>query len=177
MYYYVLQLLVLFFIGIGIFCQIIQFIVSVRDRQNNLDLTGDPWDGRTLEWSTSSPAPIYNFACIPIVTDRDHFWETKKYKNTKKTEKIINSTDYCEIHMPRNTALGLFISLFSLLFGFAAVWHMTWLCFSSFFVIIISLVRTSINEDTEYTISAEDVKEIEYQHFKKMIKKATNDKS
>ena len=41
----------------GILCQIAQLYVSIRTREQRLDLTGDPWNGRTLEWSTSSPPP------------------------------------------------------------------------------------------------------------------------
>ena len=67
-------------IGIGIICQIVQFWISIKNRHHNLDVTGDPWDGRTLEWSTSSPAPFYNFAIIPHVKNKDDFWETKKQK-------------------------------------------------------------------------------------------------
>ncbi|WP_434800222.1 hypothetical protein, partial [Escherichia coli] len=49
----------------------IQIYVSIRDRHLNRDLTGDPWGGRTLEWSISSPAPFYNFAVEPQVKARD----------------------------------------------------------------------------------------------------------
>ncbi|QCI17852.1 cytochrome o ubiquinol oxidase subunit I [Buchnera aphidicola (Acyrthosiphon lactucae)] len=157
-----------FFIGIGIICQIIQFLVSVRDRRYNLDLTGDPWDGRTLEWSTSSPAPIYNFAIIPIVKDRDDFWENKNKEDYRKKLNHINN--YNDIHMPKNTGLGFLISMFSLFFGFAAVWHITWLCIFSFFAIIISLVIKSLNEDNEYIILAEDINKIENQYWKNIRK-------
>jgi cytochrome o ubiquinol oxidase subunit 1 len=46
--------------GVGIF--ILQIIVSIIKRKDNIDYTGDPWNGRTLEWSIPSPAPFYNFA-------------------------------------------------------------------------------------------------------------------
>jgi len=150
-------------IGLGIICQIIQFVISIRNRQYNLDLTGDPWDGRTLEWSTSSPAPLYNFAIIPKIQYRDDFWEKKYNENYKK--EIFNK-NYQEIHMPKNTGLGFLISLFSLFFGFSAVWHITWLCCVSFILIMISLIKNSLNEDKEYIISIEDIKKIENQHLK-----------
>ncbi|QCI20018.1 MAG: cytochrome o ubiquinol oxidase subunit I [Buchnera aphidicola (Brevicoryne brassicae)] len=154
-------------IAIGIVCQIIQFFVSVRDRYDNLDLTGDPWNGRTLEWFTSSPPSVYNFAIIPRVSSRDEFWEMKK-KQDRKT--ILNNFNYHEIHIPKNTGLGFLISVFSLLFGFAAVWHINWLCFSSFFAIIIALFIKSIDEETERTVSVEEIKKIEDQYWENIRK-------
>jgi cytochrome o ubiquinol oxidase subunit 1 len=64
-------------IALGVLCQVIQIVVSIRDREKNRDLTGDPWGGRTLEWATSSPPPFYNFAIEPKVTGLDAFWEAK----------------------------------------------------------------------------------------------------
>ncbi|QCI16695.1 cytochrome o ubiquinol oxidase subunit I [Buchnera aphidicola (Aphis craccivora)] len=142
-------------IGIGIVCQIIQFWISIKNRHHNLDVTGDPWDGRTLEWSTSSPAPFYNFAVIPYIKNKDDFWETKKQK------KHIKNINYNEIHMPKNTELGFFIGFLSLIFGFSAVWHIFWLCVLSFFTIITSLIIKSINEDNSYIVSIEEIKKIE----------------
>ncbi|WP_343154142.1 cytochrome o ubiquinol oxidase subunit I [Buchnera aphidicola (Aphis aurantii)] len=146
-------------IGIGIICQIVQFYVSIKYRRNNLDITGDPWDGRTLEWSTSSPAPFYNFAIVPHVKNKDDFWESKKQK------KHIKNIDYHEIHMPKNTGLGVVIGFLSLIFGFSAVWHITWLCLLSFFTIITSLIIKSTNEHNEYVVSIKEIKEIEDQKF------------
>lgn len=87
----------------GAMMQIVQLIVSIRQRKQNMDKTGDPWNGRSLEWSTSSPPPFYNFAIIPKVDSRDPFWETKKGKKERVKE------TYEDIHMPKNTALGIYI--------------------------------------------------------------------
>ena len=146
-------------IGIGIICQIIQFWISIKNRHHNLDITGDPWDGRTLEWSTSSPAPFYNFAIIPNITSKDDFWETKKQN------KYTKNINYDEIHMPKNTELGFLIGFLSLIFGFSAVWHIFWLCSLSFFVIIISLIIHSVNQDNDYIVSIKEIKKIEDQKF------------
>ncbi|CAL4325355.1 Cytochrome bo(3) ubiquinol oxidase subunit 1 [Buchnera aphidicola (Protaphis terricola)] len=146
-------------IGIGIICQIIQFYVSIKNRHNNLDTTGDPWDGRTLEWSVSSPAPFYNFAIIPHIKNKDDFWETKKQK------KYIKNISYNDIHMPKNTGLGFFIGLLSLVFGFSAVWYIVWLCILSILMIIISLFIKSFNENYDYIISKKEIKIIEDKHF------------
>ncbi|ANZ22659.1 cytochrome ubiquinol oxidase subunit I [Buchnera aphidicola (Diuraphis noxia)] len=157
-------------ISIGIICQIIQFFVSIRDRANNLDLTGDPWNARTLEWYTSSPAPIYNFATIPIVNSRDAFWAIKEKQNNKNIKKISSNIHYNNIHIPKNTSSGVVISFFSLIFGFSAVWHITWLCLLSFFLTIFSLFIKSLNEENERIILAEEIKKIEDRHGK-MFKK------
>jgi cytochrome c oxidase subunit 1 len=37
----------------------------------------DPWDAWTLEWSTSSPPPAYNYAVIPVVRSRRPLWDLK----------------------------------------------------------------------------------------------------
>ncbi|QCI24509.1 cytochrome o ubiquinol oxidase subunit I [Buchnera aphidicola (Muscaphis stroyani)] len=147
-------------IGIGIICQIVQFWVSIKDRKFYLDTTGDPWDGRTLEWSTSSPAPIYNFAIIPNIKYKDDFWFHKQFQ-----EKRYNQKNYKEICIPKNTGFGFFISIFALFFGFAAVWHINWLCIFSFFSIILSLFFYSLKKDLEYNISIDEIEKIEKSKF------------
>ncbi|CAL4043756.1 cytochrome o ubiquinol oxidase subunit I [Buchnera aphidicola] len=154
-----------FLIMIGIICQIFQFYTSIRNSQNYLDLTGDPWEGRTLEWSTSSPPPVYNFAKIPTVHSRDEFWRMKKSKKNN-LEEII----YSKIRMPKNTGFGIFISFFSLLFGFSVVWNMWWLSFFSLVFIIYLLILKSFKHGIHYTISAEQVEKIENERLKNLNK-------
>ncbi len=89
-------------IACGILCQLIQIFVSIRDREQNRDLTGDPWGARTLEWSTSSPPPFYNFAVVPQIHDRDEFWDMKE-----KGEAYKKPAKYEPIHMPKNTGAAL----------------------------------------------------------------------
>lgn len=85
-----------------------QFYVSIRDREQLRDLTGDPWGGRTLEWATSSPPPFYNFAEVPVIHERDAFWEMKE-----KGEAYKQPAQYAEIHMPKNSGAGVVIGAFS----------------------------------------------------------------
>jgi cytochrome o ubiquinol oxidase subunit 1 len=140
-------------IALGIGLVVLQFIVSVVQRKQNLDTTGDPWNGRTLEWSTPSPAPVFNFAVIPTVDDRDPFWKTKQ--SAKKTSK----PHYEDITMPKNSGVSVAIGMLSLVFGFAMIWHIFWLAAVGFLGIIISiLIRTSTDEH-EYIISAAEVEE------------------
>jgi cytochrome o ubiquinol oxidase subunit 1 len=135
-------------IMIGVALQVLQLVVSIWQRKRNLDLTGDPWDGRTLEWSTSSPPPLYNFAVIPTIRERDAFWETKQQKHESAP------AAYSDIHLPRNSALGPYIGLFSILFGFGIVWHMWWLVLVMIVCIIFAVVRRLSDDDTEYVVPA-----------------------
>ncbi|KKU81412.1 MAG: Cytochrome o ubiquinol oxidase subunit I [Parcubacteria group bacterium GW2011_GWA1_47_8] len=140
----------------GVVLQIAQFIVSIKERRKNLDTTGDPWDGRTLEWSTSSPPPSYNFATIPTVHGRYPFWDMKQGVGAKKEK-----THYEDIHMPKNTGMGLYIALASFLFGFGVVWHIVWLVALGAFGIIALIIVRSFNRDTEYVIPATEVEMLE----------------
>ncbi len=143
-------------IGLGVVMQILQFIVSIKDRNKNRDTTGDPWNGRTLEWSTSSPAPVYNFAHLPVVHERDAFWVAKK----AQAHSPANQT-YEDIVLPKNTGFGILIAGFAFLFGFAAIWHIPWLATVSLLGVIVSFIIRSNDENTEYVIPAADVRKIE----------------
>ena len=140
----------------GALLQIWQVIVSIRERNQNRDLTGDPWDGRTLEWSIPSPPPVYNFAVIPTVTSRDAFWELKQAGPRPKPK-------YEDIEMPKNTASGIYLSALALAFGFAMVWHIGWLAVASVIAAIVCLLARAFDEETEYVIPAAKVAEIEAQ--------------
>jgi len=144
-------------IGIGILCQIIQLYVSIKNSRQNIDVTGDPWDGRTLEWSTASPPPVYNFANIPIVKSKDEFWRMK----TLQQENILQSCIYSKIFMPKNTGFGFFISFFSLLFSFSAVWHIWWLLLFSLLSIIYLFILKSFKKNDHYIMSIKQIKKIE----------------
>ena len=151
------------FILFGIIAMGIQFFVSIKNRKKNLDLTGDPWNGRTLEWSTSSPPADYNFAVIPKVEDLDAFWDMKEKGSAyKRPEK------YFDIHMPKNTSYGVIIGALVMTFGFAMVWYIWWLALVSLLGIITTVILIANNDNTEYVITAEEVKRIEDERFKKM---------
>ncbi|VAX76534.1 Cytochrome bo(3) ubiquinol oxidase subunit 1 [Serratia symbiotica] len=156
-------------IACGILCQFIQIFVSVRDRQQNHDLTGDPWDARTLEWSTSSPPPLYNFAIVPQIHDRDEFWEMKK-----KGEAYKKPAEYAPIHMPKNTSAGVIIGGFSLLFGFAMIWHIWWMAIGGLLGIIFTWIAKSFDEDVDYYLQVDEIKRIENQHYEKISSAGIN---
>ncbi len=140
---------------LGAITQIIQIVVSVKERKQHRDTTGDPWNGRTLEWSVPSPPPFYSFAVTPRVTCRDAFWEMKK-KGLDKAP-----TRYEDIVMARNTPLGMYIAGFALLLGFALVWHILWLAVLGFGGIVACLIARSFDDDTEYILTAAEVKRLE----------------
>jgi len=143
-------------IGCGVALQVLQILISIRDRKKNKDLTGDPWNGRTLEWSTSSPPPFYNFAFIPEVHDRDAFWIMKQNKSQKDKPR-----EYEDIHMPRNSGMGFYIAACSFVVGFALTWHMFYLAGAGAVGIIICMVVRLADEDTDYYVSGEEVRRIE----------------
>ncbi len=146
-------------IGVAIIClgvgfQVLQFAYSIWKRDENR-AGNDPWNGRTLEWSVSSPPPEYNFAVLPDGSERDAFWEAKK--NNGKPRK----PDYEAIAVPRNTPLGMYIAFSALTCGFAVVWHIWWLAALGLLgVIIFVLIRTD-DDRGERIISAKRVAAME----------------
>jgi len=141
-------------IGLGIFFQILQLAYSIWKRKENMDTTGDPWDGRTLEWSTTSPPPEYNFAVAPVVETRDAFWETKQAG-------LKAESKYEPIKLPKNSSIGLFIAAFAFMFGFGFIWHIWWMVAIGLVGVIISIIVRSSNDETEYVISVEEITKIE----------------
>ena len=154
---------------IGIICQLLQLAVSIRDREKNRDETGDPWGGRTLEWSTSSPPPFYNFASLPEVKDRDAFWAAKEDGSA-----FQQPAHYAPIHMPKNTSAGLIISAFSLAMGFALVWHIWWLAVVGLVGMIATYIKHTFNDDVDYYVPVEVVERTENEHFAAIAKAGVN---
>jgi len=152
----------------GIICQAIQLIVSIRNRHALHDRTGDPWNGRTLEWSVASPAPLYNFAQLPTVQTLDQFWRDKEHH---LAEGHIHPKDihYEPIHMPKNTAAGFMIALFSGLTGFALVWHMLIPGIMGLLGVISTVIARTFSNDLDYYIDAETVKKTELAHFRELV--------
>lgn len=132
---------------------------SWKDRYINRDTTnGNPWRGRTLEWTTPSPPLIYNFAVLPTVDQRDPLWAPNR-----KTIPI-SEQHYEDIHLPKNTSIGILIGIFSLLFGFGLTWYISWLTIGSFIAMLACLItRLSTHEEFDI-IPAEKVKEMETEY-------------
>jgi len=143
------------FILLGILAFIVQIVVSIRDREALCDATGDPWEGRTLEWSVASPPPAYNFAFTPVVYDRDAWHDMKAHGYVRPTG------GFRPIHMPRNTPNGIFLAGLSVVVAIALVWHIWWLATLSFVALLgFAIVHTFTYSRYRY-ISAEEVKRAE----------------
>ncbi|NIJ83935.1 cytochrome o ubiquinol oxidase subunit 1 [Xanthomonas arboricola] len=147
-------------IGLGIFLNLVQIGYSVWKRKEHMDHTGDPWDGRTLEWATSSPPPFYNFAVLPHIDDRDQFWADKQ--NGKGW---VRPSKYEAIHMPRNTGAGVYIGAFSVLMGFGLIWHIWWLAIIGLVGMIGSFIARTFDDDIDYWVPADEVERIENARF------------
>lgn len=136
----------------GIAVLLLQFGYSFWKRKELKDTTGDPWDGRTLEWSVPSPAPHYNFAVTPTVTKRDDWWYRKQSKKTEHSKK-----DYVDIWLPRNSGVGIIVGITAGLFGFGVIWHLWWLVLAAVVAIIAIVIRRTLNDESEHHISANEL--------------------
>jgi cytochrome o ubiquinol oxidase subunit 1 len=145
----------------GIAVQVLDLYLSIKNRKKNLDVTGDPWNGRTLEWSIPSPPPIYNFAITPTVTERDPFWAVKRGLVPPPVK------NYEEIHLPKNGPLGLYIGIFSFLFGFAMIWYIWWLAILSFMGTLALLILRLSSVDQFEILSAEKVKQMDEEYARR----------
>jgi len=149
-------------IACGVLCQFIQFYVSIRDRDDNRDLTGDPWDARTFEWSISSPPPFYNFAVLPQGNEIDAYW----YQKQRGEYDIDHKKEYEPIHMPKNTGTGVVVSTLSLILGFAMIWYLWWLAAVSLIGIIVVCIKHSFNDDVDYYVQVDEINRVESEHRK-----------
>jgi len=147
----------------GIAALLLQGWKTFQDREKNADPTGDPWNGRTLEWSISSPPPVYNFAVIPQVTARDDFWVQKE-----KGTAYPRPEKYSDIHMPKNVPYGVVIGAASFFLGFGLIWYIWWMAILGALGIVVTMMVQGDNDDTEYVITAEEVKKIEDAHFERL---------
>lgn len=152
----------------GIMCQIVQLIVSIKHRDALRDFTGDAWNGRTLEWSVASPPPLYNFAKLPTVQSLDQFWIDKEHQlaEGRVHPKEIH---YEPIHMPKNTPVGFIIAIFSGVTGFALVWHMFIPGIIGLLGVISTAIARTFSNDVDYYIDAETVKKTELAHFREIV--------
>ena len=142
-------------IAAGIACMFIQFAVSIINRDKLRDTTGDPWDGRTLEWATSSPPPDYNFAFTPVIHDGDAWADMKKRGYQRPL------SGYEAIHMPSNTGAGVILSGLSVAFGVGMIWYMWWLAGLSFIGILAVAIGHTFNYKRDFYIPKDVVERTE----------------
>ena len=158
--YFICAMIGSFFIAAGIAAFIYQIYVSIRDRESLRDTTGDPWDGRTLEWSTSSPPPYYNFAFTPRVHELDAWAHMKRVGFDRPLD------GYQPIHMPHGTSSGIIIAGFATIAGFALIWHIWWLAALATGASILYGIGHTFNYKRDYYIPADEVADIEHKRTK-----------
>ena len=146
----------------GIACMFIQFAVSIINRDKLRDTTGDPWDGRTLEWSTSSPPPDYNFAFTPVIHDGDAWADMKKRGYQRP------ASGYRSIHMPSNTGTGVILGGLSVAFAVGMIWYIWWLAGLSFIGILAVTIGHTFNYKRDFHIPEDVVERTENERTRQL---------
>jgi cytochrome o ubiquinol oxidase subunit I len=136
-------------IGAGIFAMVLQIAWSIKNRKK-YTVGGDPWNGRTLEWSVPSPAPHYNFAITPVVEHRDQWWYEKQHKQ-------VNKGVLEDIELPKNSSLGFGIAIAAGLFGFGVIWHLWWLVAAAFVAVVAVVIARTMNDDSSFVVTKEEL--------------------
>jgi cytochrome o ubiquinol oxidase subunit 1 len=140
----------------GIGFQIAQLVVSIRTREQRRDLTGDAWNARTLEWSTASPPPLYNFAVIPVIDREDQFWAMKQDRAKERPQPV-----YAAIEMPRNSPTGFVAAFFAVVTGFALIWHIWWIAILGLVGAFATFLVFAWRKEDEYEISGAELARME----------------
>jgi cytochrome o ubiquinol oxidase subunit I len=140
----------------GIVSQVIQLVVSIRDREQ-LKVTADPWNGRTLEWATASPPPAWNFSVLPQVTDIDTFWKEKQRAQTQSSKE----RKFEPIEVPKNSATGFIIAFFSVVAGFALIWHIWWMAGFGAIGVFLTMLAFAFRVEEEIEIPADQIARFE----------------
>jgi cytochrome o ubiquinol oxidase subunit 1 len=143
----------------GIILQVVQLIVSIRTRDRRREPTGDPWDGRTLEWATPSPPPVFNFAVYPNVSGEEPYWGMKQ--KAQESMQMGEEPQYTAIEIPRNTPTGFVTAFFAAVTGFALIWHIWWLVILGLVGAYATFVVFAWRDVSETEISAAEVARID----------------
>jgi cytochrome o ubiquinol oxidase subunit I len=143
----------------GIILQIAQLTVSIRHREELRDETGDPWNGRSLEWATASPPPVFNFAVLPHIQGEDAYWDIKQ--RAIEQARLGDEPAYTEIEMPKNSPTGFICAFFATFMGFALIWHIWWLVAVGALGAFTTFVVFAWRDEDEYIIPADEVAKID----------------
>jgi cytochrome o ubiquinol oxidase subunit 1 len=147
---------------VGIVAQVIQLVVSIRNREQ-LKVTADPWNGRTLEWATASPPPAWNFTALPRVADLDALWNRKQRERTQQTQ-ASKDRKFEPIEMPKNSATGFITAFFAVVTGFAMIWHIWWMAALGAIGIFLTMLAFAFRDEEEVEIPAEQIARFEQAH-------------
>jgi cytochrome aa3-600 menaquinol oxidase subunit 1 len=146
--------------GIAFLFQVWQIAHGVKHREANMDKTGDPWNGRTLEWSIPSPAPHYNFAVLPLVSSQDEWWEQKQ--RMEQGQPVLRAPMKLEpIHMPKNSGIPIVMSAGWFVAGFGFVFHWQWFIIAGLAGVAICMLVHSFNYHTDYYIPVDEIERTE----------------
>jgi len=140
---------------IGIVLMVVQLVVSIRQREQLRDTTGDPWDGRSLEWATASPPPIFNFGVLPEVVGEDAYWGVKE--RARAQHHLSDAPAYAPIEVPRNSATGVVCAFFATVMGFALIWHIWWMVGAGAFGAFATFVVFAWRDRAEDCLPADEV--------------------
>jgi cytochrome o ubiquinol oxidase subunit 1 len=148
----------------GIACQITQLVVSIRTRESRRDVTGDPWGGRMLEWSTASPPPPWNFAKLPQVSTTDAWWNSKSSMRGTQDRRTAAGSDEA-IEMPKNTATGFVTEFFAVVTGFALIWDIWWMAGLGAIGALVTMLAFAFRDQEEVEIPADQIARFELTHM------------
>jgi cytochrome o ubiquinol oxidase subunit I len=143
----------------GVACQAIQLAVSIRRRHELQDVTGDPWDGRSLEWATPSPPPAFNFPVLPHVGGEEAYWTIKQ--TAREQARLRDEPDYVPLAIPRNSPTGFVCAFFATVMGFALIWHIWWLVALGAAGAFGTFVVFAWRDEDEVVVSAAEVARID----------------
>jgi cytochrome o ubiquinol oxidase subunit 1 len=146
----------------GIVSQVVQLVVSIRDRER-LRVAADPWNGRTLEWSIPSPPPAWNYALLPHVAGRDAYWVEKKRAAAKQGQPT-QAREYEPIEMPENSPTGFVTAFFAVITGFALIWHIWWIAALGVLGAFVTFLVFAFREKEEFEIPAETIARFDRTH-------------
>jgi cytochrome o ubiquinol oxidase subunit 1 len=150
------------FILLGIMFTVVQLVVSIRNRNRNRDLTGDPWNGRTLEWSIPSPPPVWNFALLPQVGRTDAFWAVKQ--QPAGAHGAGPAKTYTALHVPRNNPTGVSVAFCATVLGFALIWRIWWLAALGLLGLIVVTLVQAWRTEGEVAVPAAEIEAFEHTH-------------
>jgi cytochrome o ubiquinol oxidase subunit 1 len=156
---------------LGIALTVVQIAVSIRDRRANRDRTGDLWNGRTLEWSVPSPPPPWNFTQLPNVQGTDAYWQMKE----EGTARRALPSSYVDLHVPRNSPVGVFLAVFAVILGFALIWRIDWLAAVGLVGAVAVALRESWKTDLEIRVPAQEVAAFEHAHTTPLLRTPSGD--